>query len=182
MLIEDKKKYLILFLTALLLIKVLSCDVLPESTELVHPRCESMNEAAELTFKEINSFLDIWAEYVKNGYDKEVSDKVSLISGDIVNDIPLNVKLWFNSKCWVIKRFYYVEDRLRAALHTLYLKRHSAAILAILNERMTEENEEQYKQMIEMQNKIANIEQISDEELKMVESKEAQIIKILNAK
>ena len=75
-----------------------------------------------------------------------------------------------------------MEDRLRAALHTLYLKRHSAAILAILNERMTKENEEQYKQMIEMQNKIANIEQISDEELKMVESKEAQIIKILNTK
>ena len=47
---------------------------------------------------------------------------------------------------------------------------------------MTKENAEQYQQMIDMQNQIANVENISDEELKQIEMREAQIVKALNMK
>ncbi len=176
------KRYLILLLSFLLIAKVLSCSLISEDIKQRKPRCEPISETTEISSAEIDAFLKLWSEYVEKGYDKTVSEKISLLSGELEDKIPLKVKLWFNNKCWTIDRFFYVEDRIRASVRTLYLKRHSDSILSILNEKMTKENAEQYQQMIDMQNQIANVENISDEELKQIEMREAQIVKALNMK
>ena len=92
---DSLKRYVILFLSFLLIVKVLSCDIIPESAKERKPRCEPVNESTEVSLEEIDKFLEMWKEYTEKGYDKIVSDKVSLVSGSLEDKIPLKVKLWF---------------------------------------------------------------------------------------
>lgn len=182
---ENSKRYLILFLTGAFLFKVFSCSIVPESESVNMPRCPEISDTKVISANEIDTFLTLWQEYVKEGYDKKVSNSISLMNGDLEDNLPISLKLWFNNNCITAKRFYYIEERLKSALHTVYLKRHSASIIAVLSEKMKEAkdgNEEAYIQMIEDQKKIANIENISDGEINVVEMREAEIVKILNAK
>ncbi len=179
---EEKKRYIVLFLAFLLILRVLSCNIVSQSPKENKPRCKPMNNEKEISIQETNEFLKLWAEYVEKGYNKKVSDKISLMDGGLEEHLPLSVKLWFNGKCWTAERFYYIEDRLRASIQTLYLKRHSASILAILNERMSGGDTSEYQNFIDMQNKIANIENISEKELDYVQMREAEIVNILNMK
>lgn len=182
LLTKETKRYIILALVFLFLIKVLSCSIVPQTDKHAEQRCKPMNSKKQITLSETEEFLDLWSEYINKGYDKAVSDKISLMDGDIESNIPISLQLWFNNKCWTADRFYYVEDRLKAAIRTLYLKRHAENILEILNEQKNEDNAEQYDQMIEMQNKIANIENISELELDFVKKLEDQIVSTLNIK
>ena len=176
----EKKRRVILLLAFLLLLRVFTCSIVPESDKEAKHRCEPMSVSEEISENEVNNFLKTWNEYVKKGYDKKVQDKVSLMDGKLEDNLPFSVKLWLSAKCWEPKRFYYVEDRLRSAVRTLYLKKHSASILSILQDKAQGSDASEYQDMIDMQNKIANIENISDEELKFVQMREAEITKILN--
>ena len=176
------RKYIILLLAFLLILRVLSCSIIPDVNEKMKERCQPIETQTQISAIEVEKFLKDWAEYVENGYNKKVSDKVSLVDGPLEDQLPEALKLWFNKKCWTIQRFYYIEDRLKTALQTLYLRRHSESILAILKDRMNEENESEYKNIIEMQKQIVNVENISNEELKFIEMREAEIVKILNMK
>ena len=182
---NNLKRYTILLLTLLFLYKVLSCSIVPESEKAQLPRCPEISESKEISANEIDTFLTLWQEYVAKGYDKKVSNQISLMEGNLEDNLPISLKLWFNNKCITAKRFYYIEERLKASLQTVYLKRHSASIIAILNEKLKDAKdgtEGAYKQMIEEQSKIANIENISDNEIKIVEMREAEIVKVLSAK
>lgn len=177
---KEKKRYIILFLSVAFLLRVLSCSIVPESTEKFANHCKPMNTDVTISETEVDDFLEIWKTYIQKGYDKKVQDKVSLMDGSLDESLPFSVKIWLNSRCWSPERFYYVEDRLRAALRTLYLKRHSAGIVSILNENINDKNAAEYQNMIDMQNKIANIENITETELKFVQMREGQITNILN--
>lgn len=179
------KRYTILLFAVLFLYKILSCSIVPESKKANLPRCPEISETTEISSAEIDTFLTLWQEYVKEGYDKKVSSTISLMDGNLEDNLPISLKLWFNNNCITAKRFYYIEERIKASLQTVYLKRHSASIIAVLNERMKDAkdgSEEAYVQMIEEQKKIANIENISNEEVKIVEMREAEIVKILGVK
>ena len=178
--ISERNRHIILLLSFFLVLRVLTCSIVPESSKKAEERCQPMSINKEVSSAEVEQFLKLWSEYVEKGYDKEVSDKISLMDGKLEDNLPISIKMWFNAKCWTADRFYYIEDRLRSAIQTLYLKRHSAGIISILNERINDNNYEEYQNMIEQQNKIANIENISDAELKYVEMREAEIVNILN--
>ena len=180
--IKERSRYIILLIAFVLILRVLSFSIAPNKGYDTETRCPPMSTAEQISFIEIDKFLKDWVEYVEKGYYEKVSEKISLRDGDIEDNLPMSVKLWFDMKCWKAERFFYIEDRLKASINTLYLRRHSASILAILNERITSENESEYQNIIDMQKKIANIENISDEELKIVEMREAEIAKILNTK
>ncbi len=178
--ISKKRRYIILFAACLIIIRVLSCSIIPDISKNVNPDCKPMNTKEQISSIEADKFLQDWVEYINKGYHNLVPEKISLIEGSLDEHLPLPVKVWFNKKCWSAKRFYYVEDRLRTTLQMLYLRRHSESILAILNERMNGENEAEYKNIIEMQKNLIHIENISEEELKFVAMSEAEIVKILN--
>ncbi len=179
---SEKRRYIILILALLLILKVFSCSIVPETKKEYTPRCKSVSEEQEISSAEIDAFLKLWVEYIQKGYNKEVSDQISLLSGKIEDKMPLKIKLWFNKNCWTISRFYYVEERLKSIIQAIYLKRHTASILNILNSYITEENKDQYQHMIDMQHEIANIENVSEGELAIVEMREAEIVNILNLK
>ena len=177
---SENKRYIILFLAFFFLLKVFSCSIVPENDADNDMRCKPVRDEVTITESEVDDFLKLWKEYVLNEYDTKVSDKISLMDGTLEENLPISVKLWFKANCWTAKRFYHVEDRLRAALRTLYLKRHTASILDILKERTNGTNSVEYKNMADMQNKIANIENITEDELKLVQMREKQISDVLN--
>ena len=99
---KENRKYIILLLSFLLILRVLSCSIVPETEKEITPRCKSMSTEETISASEIDAFLKLWVEYVNKGYDKKVSDKVSLLSGQLEDKIPLKIKMWFNKNCWTI--------------------------------------------------------------------------------
>ena len=75
---------------------------------------------------------------------------------------------------------YYFLNRKEINIQLANTARGSANQANISNKII--EQFEFYLPPIEEQNKIANIENISDEELKIIEMREAEIVKILNTK
>ncbi len=180
------KKYLILGLAFLLLVKVLSCRLVDYDFADVKESCKPMADTVEISAAEVERFLPLWAEYMSNGLNTDVSDKISLLSGDLETALPWKVSFWLQQHCWTATRFYYVEQRLRAIIRTLYLQEHTRAVKAILSEQMEREDDDArkaaYQNMIDMQDKIAGIEAVSDNELLIVHNRVQLIDDVLNGK
>lgn len=179
------KRYLILFLAFLLVLKVFSCRLVDYETEGFKKQCPSLSTLIVVTESEMDAFLPLWQEYVKSGMSKEVSDKVSLMSGDFAEKLPLRVKVWFNKNCWTPERFFYVEQRLQAILRTIYLQQHTNEVKKVLLEQINHETDENkikmYQDMIAMQDKISGIEGVTTSETEMVMKRQKQIETILNS-
>lgn len=180
------KRYLILFLALLLVLKVFSCKLVDYDTFLVKETCPPMAVTTEISAEETDKFLLLWSEYMAQGLNADVSDKVSLLSGDLETALPWPVNFWLNKNCWTAERFYYVEQRLRSIIHTLYLREHTRAVKEILLQQLENEADEakkvSYQNMIDMQDVIANVEAVSEEELKIVRGREQLIEDVLNGK
>lgn len=180
------KRYLVLFLALLLILKVFSCHLVDYDSIMTKKTCRPMAEGAEISKAETEQFLSLWAEYLERGLNVDVSDKISLLSGDIDTALPWHVTLWLTQNCWTASRFYYVEQRLRSIIHTLYLQEHTRAVKEILKNLLHNETDEMkknsYQNMIEVQDLIANIEAVSPQELQMIEGRAQQVEDVLNGK
>lgn len=179
------KKYLILLLAFLLVLKVFSCRLVDYETEGFKKQCPSVSTLVVVTDNEVEAFLPLWQEYIKSGMSKEVSDKISLISGDFAEKLPLRIQVWLNKHCWTPERFFYVEQRLQAILRTLYLQQHTSAVKQVLTEQMENETDEDkvkmYQDMIVIQDKISGIEGVTSSEISLVQKRQKQIENILNS-
>lgn len=180
------KRYLVLFLALLLILKVFSCHLVDYDSIMTKKTCRPMAEGAEISKAETEQFLSLWAEYLERGLNVDVSDKISLLSGDIDTALPWHVTFWLTQNCWTASRFYYVEQRLRSIIHTLYLQEHTRAVKEILKNLLHNETDEMkknsYQNMIEVQDLIANIEAVSPQELQMIEGLAQQVEDVLNGK
>lgn len=180
------KRYLVLFLALLLILKVFSCHLVDYDSIMTKKTCRPMAEGAEISKAETEQFLSLWAEYLERGLNVDVSDKISLLSGDIDTALPWHVTFWLTQNCWTASRFYYVEQRLRSIIHTLYLQEHTRAVKEILKNLLHNETDEMkknsYQNMIEVQDLIANIEAVSPQELQMIEGRAQQVEDVLNGK
>ena len=156
------------------------------NTFVVKETCPPMAVTTEISAEETEKFLPLWSEYMAQGLNTDVSDKVSLMSGDLETALPWPVNFWLNKNCWTAERFYYVEQRLRSILRTLYLREHTRAVKEILLQQLKSETDEakkaSYQNMIDMQDTIANVEAVSEEELNIVRSREQLIEDVLNGK
>lgn len=177
------KRYLILLAAAILLIKVFSCNLVNYQTTL-NDKCPPMAQTEILSQTEIDKFLELWPLYLQQGLQREISDKISLMSGNIAEQIPWKVNFWLNKHCWTAERFYYVEQRLRSIIRTSRLKQHTDAVKAVLSEQLKTETDEakaaSYQNMLDLQDKIYNIENVDEAELIMLHGREEKIEKILN--
>lgn len=180
------KRYVILFLAAVLIMKVLNFRLVDYTTPDFKKQCAPMQTEEFLTDYELKAFLLVWSEYVRSGEKKAASDKISLLPGDIDESLPLNVKIWLSRRCWEGGRFFYVEQRLQAIINTVRLKKHTEGVKNVLSDLLqTETNEAKindYENMIAMQDKIANIENVSDDEIALVRGHEDEFSDILSGK
>ena len=72
---ENHKRYLILFISGVFLLKILSCSIVPESAKEDMSRCPEISDSKEISANEINTFLELWKEYIAEGYEAKVSQK-----------------------------------------------------------------------------------------------------------
>lgn len=131
-----------------------------------------------LTGEEIDRFAQSWKVYRREDFELEDS---SLKTDEGVH-FPLKLRYELAQNCFTPERFFELEDKLRSALHALYLRKHASAVIDILKAELKTEKDEQrrmaFKEMIDAQIKISNIISISDEELMVVEQKMPLIEKL----
>ncbi len=180
------KRYVILFLAAVLIVKVLNFKLVDYTTPDFKKQCAPMQTEEFLTAYELKSFLPVWSEYVRSGEKNDVSDKISLLSGNIEESLPLNVKIWLSRRCWEGARFFYVEQRLQAVINTVRLKKHTDGVKQVLTDLLQAETDKakiaDYKDMIALQDEIVNIENVSDDEVALVNGHEDELADVLSGK
>lgn len=174
------KKYVILALAVLGLIKVLSVRIIDVRE---HKICPLVAATEAIAPKEVDVFLKQWAEYVKRGYKEKVPENFLADEVNMADRLPWDVRFWMDVKCIEPKRFFYVEQRLRSILKAEDLKKHTDGVVAILsaqmNSGMDAEKRKWYQDLIEKQEKLPKIEGVTDEELEMVKGREQEIKEIL---
>lgn len=180
------KRYVILCLAAFLIVKVLNFRLIDYATPNFKKQCAPMQTEEFLTAHELKAFLPVWSEYVRSGEKDKVSDKISLLSGDINESLPLNVKIWLSRRCWEGGRFFYVEQRLQAIVNTVRLKKHTEGVKKVLAELLQSETDEakiaDYENMIAMQDEIAKVENVSADEVALISGHEEELADILSGK
>lgn len=178
------KRYAILILAMLLLARVLSCRLVDYKPADFPQRCPDVPAAEQISAEEMEKFLKTWSEYMQKGLNKEIADQVSLMESHPSAKVPWKINFFLNRECWDTDRFYYVEQRVRSIIHTHYLKAHTSEVAAVLKKELASEQDPAkkaaYQEMIAMQDKIANIEGIGADELKLVSGREETVERILN--
>lgn len=180
------KRYIILAFAFLLVANVLSCHLVDFQTPVFPSRCPPVSAEEQVSGEELENFLTTWSDYMAKGLNKDVPDKISLIGETVSSKLPWRVSFFLNRNCWDAERFYYVEQRVRSILHTLYLKEHTTQVAAVLQAQLDQEQndakKDAYRQMIDMQDKIAQIEGVSADELVLVQGRETKIENVLSGK
>lgn len=180
------KRLIILVLAAFLIVKVLNFRLVDYSTPNFQKKCAPMQTEEFLSAYELESFLPVWSEYIQSGQKDKVSDKISLLSGDVAESLPLGVKIWFHKQCWEPARFFYVEQRLQAVINTVRLKQHTDGVKKVLTNLLQSEQDEakmeSYKDMLAMQDKIVNVENVTEDEVALVSGRENEFDDILSGK
>ena len=100
--------------------------------------------------------------------------------------LPRDVKIWFHKQCWEPARFFYVEQRLQAVINTVRLKKHTDGVKKVLTDLLQSENDEvkiqSYKDMLAMQDKIVNVENVTEDEVALVSGREDEFGDVLSGK
>lgn len=177
------KKYFILTLVLSVLYFALHITLADGYRQRISPRCLPVEHTEQINQAELDAFLEVWPIYQSKKFNQKENWYISLLSGRASEKLPWHMRFWLFKNCWNADRFYYVEQRLREILHTSFMRLHSKDVIEILQKLIEEENNaakiEAYKQLIELQKKIADIEKIGDDELALVQGREAEIEAIL---
>lgn len=174
------KRYIILILVVLGVLKILSTRIID-----IHVRkvCPIVTSTTEINPKEANVFFKQWAEYVNRGYRQKVPEDFRTDEINMADRLPWIVRSWMAKRCIDPKRFFYVEQRMRSILKAHEMKRHTDGVIAILSAQMatdTDENRrEWYRDLIEKQKQLAKIEGVTDEEIEMTKDREREIRELL---
>lgn len=141
--------------------------------------CLHLSVGAVLTQEELERFSQSWKDYQGQDFALE---SISLKTADNVR-FPLKLRYFLAKHCFTPERFFEVEDRIRSAIHALYLRRHAAAVIDILNAELRVEKDEQrratFEEMIVAQNKIAHAILVSDNDLTIIKQKMPEIEDLL---
>ncbi len=145
--------------------------------------CPIASDRVDISADEANFFFKHWADYINRGYNKKVPEDLRYDDQKISKRLPWVVKLWFDKRCISAERFYYVEQRMRNILKTRQLKNQTNDVIGILKSEISEgvssEKAKWYNDIIEEQHQMANIEGITDDELRLIEGYEEEIRKVL---
>ncbi len=145
----------------------------------------------EISESELKAFLPVWADYMQQNISELGKRPVSLASGAPEDNLSDEAKEWLLRRLWYPKRFFYVEQRLRAILKTLDQQEQSNALIADLSKQYEELSVQQaqnvipdpkltsqmsgIENMIHQQQQQQNVEQISDAELNLIAPMKAAV-------
>lgn len=172
--------YTILLLAVIILIHIFCIRVIDMR---FHGKCPIPYDTVQISEDEADAFFKNWADYVSRGYNYQVKENSLYYDQEISKQLPWIVRLWFEKRCISADRFYYVEQRMRNIIRTHDLKDHADGVADILKSEMAEgvsnSKSRWYKNVIDEQYQLADVEKITSAELKMIEGHEETIRKIL---
>lgn len=138
----------------------------------------------EISEQELMAFLPVWSDYMQQNISELGKRPVSLASGAPEDNLSDEAKEWLLRRLWYPKRFFYVEQRLRAILKTIDQQEQSNALIADLSRQYKELSAQQaqnptpdpsleslmsgIQNMIHLQQQKQNVEKISDAEIKLI--------------
>ena len=125
---------------------------------------------------QMNEFLRLWSIYLHK-FGQEKLPPLSLENKRASASAPWRLKLWLYTEGWDVDRFFFVEDRLHSIVKTAYNQRNIAA-----NKQLKEQNaanKTALSEIIQRQEKSANPEGITPEELALVKDNLDKVIGIL---
>jgi len=173
------KKKIVLFAVLVLLLWLVSCPIIDVART---KNCPLPETKQTISAKETDIFLEHFREYVARGLNKEVPEEFYTDEHKPHERLPFFVRAWFNKKCIVPERFYYVEQRLRATLKILDAKETFERLQNHLKEQDAFEGrvKEAYDSAFEnVQKETLNTEFISKEEFELVKKREDKIRALL---
>lgn len=139
-----------------------------------------------VTFNEMDDFLALWSEYLTKRIGKAGGYQISLSNQELKKSLPRRTTDWIENQNWEVRRFFYVEQRLRSIIKAADLKNQGAASRENLQKRIAEtedkETVESLKKLLEQQENLYKIENVTEGEINMVQSHLEVIKDILNGK
>ena len=174
------KRYLILALSLLLLLKIVTSKIIDLRFKKI---CPLVQTSTQISSKEAEVFFAHWVEYINRGYMAKVPEGFAFDDQNISERIPWIVKLWFDKNCINPERFYYTEQRMRTILKAYEMRKHNQRVIDVLRSQMNDDMDDKqklwYQNLIEEQEQMSKIEGVTDEELSIIEGREAQIRDVL---
>lgn len=139
-----------------------------------------------ITYPETVSFLQLWSEFMQ----KDIS-RYGLLQISLTNTIPSEgfspqLVRWLKNEGWDADRFFYVEQRLKAAVKTAYLTENlktNRNILQHMSKHGPDKiNYENMLEIVESQEQQLNVEKVRPEELILVSQDLYTIKDVLDGK
>lgn len=140
------------------------------------------NNEPTINPQELRSFLRLWSVYVKSDVSNYGAAQISLISGDLNENLPRRLLNWLHGNRWTPKRFFYVEQRVRSIVKTGIMLRHIEANRKILERGDNAAVAENLRKIIAEQERTVNAEKITRQELEMIKPDLDYINDILEGK
>lgn len=136
------------------------------TTELNH-------QGSQLDFTETKQFLELWSDYLTKRIGKSGGYSVSLSNQDIKKALPARSVKWIEDNGWDVQRFFYVEQRLRSIIKAASLKEQARDSRESLEQQLAANNDpavaQGIRKLLEEQKNLYKIENVSEEEIAMVE-------------
>ncbi|MFV0627323.1 MAG: hypothetical protein ACK5N8_08250 [Alphaproteobacteria bacterium] len=140
-----------------------------------------------ITPNEINSFLEVWPDYVNSWVSHFGVSQLSLTNSDnIKKKTPYITIIWLNRRGWEVDRFFYVEQRLKSIVRSAQAEEHVRETIFLLEKKLQQETDGSARQnveaMMKYHQKSLNVEKVSQAEIKMVQPRLSEISEILELK
>ena len=137
------------------------------------PYFEMPDEDFEITYNELNDFLDVWERMIHSSFGENFKSS-SLKSKQ---PYPKELQKWLRLQHWDIKRFFYVEQRIKDLMEYVEVRNQLRDNTKIIKSSQINLNE-----MKENLKKRLDMNPYSEEELDLIESALYQITEILAGK
>lgn len=169
------RRMMIVSLSILFMATVFRCQVY-ESTwgnakEQIN--LNKQNQTEQINEAELDKFIEDMEKWKNSGLFEEKITSFDV--NDISETIGWRAKVWFIYHQWEPDRFFYIQSRVSMLLKALKDKRDIENIIKQLKER----DDEVSKSMLDLQKKRYKIIMKNQEELNLIEKKEALLKKII---
>ena len=136
-----------------------------------------------ITPYEINSFLEIWPDYVESWVSKLGVAQLSLTNAKKIDrKLPYITIIWLNRRGWEAERFFYVEQRLKSIVRSAQTEEYVRETVDMLEKKRLQTSgsaAQNIQSMIDYHKKSLNVEKVSKAEIDMVRPNLSKISEVL---
>lgn len=139
-----------------------------------------VSQSTEISKNELAAFLKTWPEYKQAGLDKVGLSQYAQSDAEMASP---KTSRWLRRKGWDVKRFYYIEQRVRAIISTIkkddFILKNNQMIMAQAQGSGNSDVTGALLKLAQSEYKKLNIEKITPQERAMVTPQIDEIINVL---